>query len=87
MKTFFIKVSLIISALLTFTVMTVSSQANTFAPVVEKEQVFTSKIEDQTGSIALMEARTWYRMLTKVKMCILTASNSCNMPDTRLHPA
>ena len=87
MKTFFIKISMIITALLAFTVMTVSAQANTFVPGVEKEQVFTSKIEDQTSTIALIESRTWYRMLTKVKMCILTTRNSFNISNTRLLPA
>lgn len=74
MKKFFVKISLIVTALLAMTAFSVASYATEFIPSVEKEQVFTSKIEDQTATVALVEARTWYRMLTEVKM-----SNSMNL--------
>jgi len=68
MKKFFVKTSLIVTALFAITAMNVSAYADEFVPSVEKEQVFTSKVEDQTATVALIESRTWYRMLTKVKI-------------------
>ena len=67
MKKFFVKISLLVTALFAITAMHVSAYANEFISSVEKEQVFTSKVEDQTATVALIESRTWYRMLTKVR--------------------